>query len=116
MSTLHQLRTHQIPVEGCFGCRVGTVQVNNSAEVKDIDRRERTLTDDLRAYKSFRQSGIQPQHLHGAAHLEREARSTLEVEHPSLMRLPDEARQFAGEAAQVVQEIPSIISAHKGDS
>lgn len=110
--TLHQRRTHPQPVDGCFGCRVATVQVNNSQQVKDIDRSEIALRKDLDAYKSFRQSGLQPQHVKGSAELERQARSPLEVEHPRLMGLPDEARKHAAEAAQIVPEIPSFLSAH----
>ena len=26
--TLHQRRTHPVPVEGCFGCKAANVQIN----------------------------------------------------------------------------------------
>ena len=113
MLPLHRRRTHPQYVEGCFGCKVTSVTVGGSEVVRDIDRRERVLTEDLRAYRQFRKSGLQPMRLTGAAQLEREARSPLEVEHPGLMSLPDDARAHAAEAAQVAVEMPSILSAHK---
>lgn len=113
MIPLHVRRTHPRPVPGCFGCKAATLRFNGSEQVREVDRREKTLVEDRRAYKDFRRQGIQPPHLKGTADLERTARSPLEVEHPQLMRLPDDARAHAAEAAQLAQEIPQAISRFK---
>jgi len=70
MLTLHQRRTHRRPVDGCYGCRLSSVQVATSPAVKQVESRERALSKDLAAYRSLRRQGYQPEHLAGSAQVE----------------------------------------------
>lgn len=113
MLPLHQRKTHPVPVDGCFGCKVATVTVGGAPQVREIDTREKRLRQDLDMYKSLRQSGIQPAHLTGVADVAKTARNAMEIEHPQLQRLDPEARRHAPEAMQVAREIPDLLKAAK---
>lgn len=110
MIPLHVRRTHPTPVDGCFGCKAATVKFNDAGALAAMNAKEKTLTDDLREYKALRQQGYQPEHLRGSAELARKARNRHEIEHASLMKLPDDARAHVEEAAQVATEIPQAIT------
>lgn len=53
--TLHQRRTHPVPVEGCFGCKASTIQFGqiDATEQKQWDR-------ELDLYADARRQGVQP--------------------------------------------------------
>lgn len=54
--SLHRERTHPEYVEGCFGCKVGSLQMSDvraHASLKHTDR-------ELNAYRDARKQGIQP--------------------------------------------------------
>lgn len=83
--TIHQERTHPQPVDGCFACRIGTIQIAASAlptrapGIAEQNVKERVLTKDMAAYKSMRGQGLQPSALHGADKLSAEASSADQV-------------------------------------
>lgn len=81
---LHQQQTHPVYVDGCFGCKVGTLTVNTSTAYRDVTARERALRADLDAYKRLRQDGLQPPNVDGAAQLEATSTHRLQVEEPRL--------------------------------
>ena len=56
MATLHQIQTHPEYVEGCFGCKAGTIAVQD-LHIKAISH---ASDKELGAYASARRQGIQP--------------------------------------------------------
>lgn len=56
--TKHQRETHPIYVEGCFGCKVGTLQLNAGDATREVS--DRKWVSDIQAYKDARAEGIQP--------------------------------------------------------
>lgn len=61
--SLHRERTHPEFVEGCFGCKVGSLQLStgdaNGALVKN-GWTNKKWDGELKAYKDARAQGIQP--------------------------------------------------------
>lgn len=114
MSSLHEIRRDHEFDPACFGCKAATLTFNDTGALLDMDRRERRLTDDLSNYRSMRRQGLQPEHVKGSAELAAKARNRHEIEHASLMRLPEEARGHIEEAAQVATEIPQAMSREAG--
>ena len=107
---LHRRRTHPEFVPGCFGCKATTLSFGAvEGPTSELAKREKTLADDMAAYRRMRRNGYQPAHLGGSAVVEREARDPIEIEHPRLIGLPDEDRKHAAEAAQVARDIPDIL-------
>lgn len=84
---LHR-RTHPVPVDDCFGCRVLSVAVAPSAtpsrrggaEAQRINAKERQWQRDMGAYKEMRRQGLQPNHIDGAADLTARAETLTEIE------------------------------------
>jgi hypothetical protein len=111
MPSLHQRRTHPTYVEGCFGCKAGTLTTAAvSGPVSELAQRERVLAQDMDAYKRMRRQGLQPGHLAGSATVEREARNPLEIRHPRIIGMNEEARQHAQNAVDVAATIEPSLS------
>ena len=55
---LHREQVHPKYVEGCFGCKVGTLELNSGDATRDIP--DKKWTSELNAYKDARAQGIQP--------------------------------------------------------
>jgi hypothetical protein len=59
--TLHQIQTHPEFVEGCFGCKVGTLQLSPGDAASNKNGMSQKKWDaELNAYSSARAQGIQP--------------------------------------------------------
>jgi hypothetical protein len=96
--SLHQERTHPVPVDGCAQCRWSSVQLTPSATPSRIgDSRQYTFQQnfaaefhngDREAYRRLRANGVQPPRIAGSAHLERHASSRFEIESGQVM--PDQ--------------------------
>lgn len=56
--TKHQRETHSSYVEGCFGCKVSTLQLNSGDARREVS--DRKWVSDIQAYKDARAEGIQP--------------------------------------------------------
>lgn len=54
----HRRETHPTFVEGCFGCKVSTIQLNAGDATREIS--DRKWVSDIQAYKDARAEGIQP--------------------------------------------------------
>lgn len=83
--SLHRRMVHKEFVEGCFGCKVGTVQMNagdasSRGDARAVKAREKRWDKDMPAYKRLRQEGFQPPRIDGAAALERDATTRFEIE------------------------------------
>ena len=49
---------HPVEIEGCFGCKVMSLQVNGGDAKRDIS--DKKWTAELKAYEDARRQGIQP--------------------------------------------------------
>lgn len=85
---MKHLERHPQPVDGCFGCKILSVQVapsatpsrNRGAEVVRINEKESGWDVDLPAYKRLRKQGLQPKSIDGCAQLEKHAETKHELE------------------------------------
>ena len=78
------LRTHPEPIEGCFGCRLTSINIAPSAMATRSDAatakaREKRWNRDIPAYKRLRADGLQPGTVDGAGDLEARANHEAEV-------------------------------------
>jgi len=55
---LHQIQAHPEYVEGCFGCKIGTLELGTGDATRDIS--DKKWTSELQAYRDARDQGIQP--------------------------------------------------------
>jgi hypothetical protein len=55
---LHREQKHPEYVEGCFGCKVGTLELGTGDTTRDIP--DKKWTSDLQFYRDARSQGIQP--------------------------------------------------------
>jgi hypothetical protein len=55
---LHQKQVHPKYVEGCFGCKVGTLELGTGDATRDVS--DKKWTSELQAYRDARSQGIQP--------------------------------------------------------
>lgn len=86
--SLHRRRVHPDPVEGCWGCKVSTIQVaaepTNDEQARQYRFQENFAAEftngDREAYRRLRADGLQPPRIAGSAHLERHASTRFEVE------------------------------------
>jgi hypothetical protein len=58
--TLHQERTHPEFVEGCFGCKLGTLEMGTGDANSKRTMSSKKWDGELAAYKKAREQGIQP--------------------------------------------------------
>ena len=57
---LHQIQTHPEFVEGCFGCKVLTLEMNTGDANSQRNAPRKRFEKELTAYKDARSQGIQP--------------------------------------------------------
>jgi hypothetical protein len=55
---LHKLQKHPEYVEGCFGCKIGTLELGTGDASRDIP--DKKWNSELQAYRDARAQGIQP--------------------------------------------------------
>ena len=55
---LHRIQTHPEYIEGCFGCKVGTLELSTGDAGRDIP--DKKWNSELSAYRDARAQGIQP--------------------------------------------------------
>ena len=58
--SLHREREHSEYVEGCFGCKISTLQVGTGDANSSKSVSNKKFEKELSAYKEARQAGIQP--------------------------------------------------------
>lgn len=58
--SLHRLRTHPEYVEGCFGCKAATLEMNPGEANSHLDMSAKKWDNELALYRSARKQGIQP--------------------------------------------------------
>ena len=56
--SLHRQRTHPVEVEGCFGCKISTLELAPGDARKPIAQKK--WDGELAAYRAARAEGIQP--------------------------------------------------------
>lgn len=57
---LHQIQTHPEFVEGCFGCKIGTLQMSPGDAASSKSMSQKKWDAELNAYSAARKQGIQP--------------------------------------------------------
>lgn len=57
---LHQQQTHPEYVEGCFGCKISTLQLGVGDANSKVSMSTTKWDAELKAYRSAREQGIQP--------------------------------------------------------
>ena len=57
---LHQKQKHPEFVEGCFGCKLGTLQLSPGDAAGNKNMSQKKWDAELNLYKSAREQGIQP--------------------------------------------------------
>ncbi len=77
MPVLHS-RKHPTYVEGCYGCRLASIQVAVKEEAKVTAIKDKQLSKDLDAYKRLRHNGLQPRSIDGSHRAEAEVTSQLD--------------------------------------
>ena len=104
--SLHQRRTHPVPVDGCFGCKLGSLMLAPSvaattewgAAALREKRKEERWAVDMPAYKRLRQQGYQPARIDGSADLESKASTRFEIEsgrvYPGMEKQVNDAVSF----------------------
>lgn len=79
-------RTHPVPVDGCYGCKLMQVSIAPSAmpfrhpEAAGSVAMEGRWDKDMPAYKRLRRDGLQPPHIDGCAELEAKAETPTQVQ------------------------------------
>lgn len=58
--SLHQRQTHPEFVEGCFGCKVSTLNLNAGEANSNLTMSSKKWDKELQAYRDARAQGIQP--------------------------------------------------------
>ena len=58
--SLHRERTHPEFIEGCFGCKALTVDLNPGEASSRMDMSAKKWDNELALYRSARSQGIQP--------------------------------------------------------
>lgn len=58
--SLHRIRTHPEFVEGCFGCKALTVDLNPGEATSRMDMSAKKWDNELALYRQARSQGIQP--------------------------------------------------------
>lgn len=59
--SLHRIRTHPEYVEGCFGCKASTVDLNAGEASTRMTMSSKKWDKELALYRSAREQGIQPE-------------------------------------------------------
>lgn len=81
----HQSK-HPEPVEGCFGCKLATINMSGTAMptrrpmVQRYDATEKQWQKDIPAYRALRGNGLQPRGIDGAHELMMRAETREQVE------------------------------------
>jgi hypothetical protein len=60
MANLHQKLTHPEFVEGCFGCKAGTLRLSFDGKVGEIEK-QRAWDKELDEYRAAADQGIEPE-------------------------------------------------------
>ena len=58
--SLHQIQTHPEYVEGCFGCKISTLELGVGDANSKVTMSNSKWDAELKAYRSAREQGIQP--------------------------------------------------------
>lgn len=58
--SLHQKQTHPEYVEGCFGCKISTLELGVGDARSGVSMSQTKWDAELKAYKDARDQGIQP--------------------------------------------------------
>lgn len=101
----HLINADGTHAESCYPCRLKSVTMAPSAMGTRFPQAERAaikdpiLGKDLEAYKRLRRNGEQPKHVQGAAHFEKHANESFEIEMGTIIDDPKDRLAMAGALA-----------------
>lgn len=96
---------HPTPVDGCFGCKGLTLQMNSGDAKRDIP--DKKWNAELQAYRSAREQGIQPAGT-SMRHIEQAHKASEVLGKAYNAETMPKARDITPKAAEVMKEIGSI--------
>lgn len=82
-------RTHEFVVDGCWGCKMTTLQF--TTPFSEHTATDREFDADQQAYKRLRKDGLQPVSPQGAAEVERHQLEQVEID--MKMKLPKDVKE-----------------------
>ena len=96
---------HPTPVDGCFGCKGLTLQMNSGDAKRDIP--DKKWNAELQAYRDARDQGIQPAGT-SMRHIEQAHKASEVLGKAYNAETMPKARDITPKAAEVMKEIGSI--------
>lgn len=96
---------HPQPVDGCFGCKGLTLQMNSGDAKRDIP--DKKWNAELKAYRDARDQGIQPAGT-SMRHIEQAHKASEVLGKAYNAETMPKARDITPKAAEVMKEIGSI--------
>lgn len=102
---------HPEYVEGCFACRIRSVNIAPSAtpsreggaEAASINAREQRWQRDMPAYKRLRSNGLQPRQIDGSADLEARAVDRFDIDFGRI--IPPSEKERVQEGMALAKEL-----------
>ena len=103
--SIHQIKDHPEYVEGCFGCKISSLQISTGAGNASFSAvLERKLEKDRPAYKELRRQGYQPPSVTGASDLAERATTPTEIQMgrilPNAAKVEATLASYTGETGQ----------------
>lgn len=102
---LHQIQKHPEYVEGCFGCKIGTLELGTGDATRDIP--DKKWNSELQAYRDARSQGIQPAGT-TRAHVEAAYEASVTLGKPYNADSMPKAKDINKKTTEVMKEIGAI--------
>jgi len=103
--SLHQIQTHPEYIEGCFGCKVTTLELGTGDAARDIP--DKKWNGELQAYRDAKAQGIQPGGT-TMAHIEAAHIASENLGKAYNSETMPKAHQITKKTAEVMKEIGQI--------
>jgi hypothetical protein len=102
---LHQIQTHPEYIEGCFGCKVTTLELGTGDATRDVS--DKKWTSELQAYRDAKAQGMQPGGT-SRAHVEAAYAASETLGKPYNSETMPKAHQITKKTAEVMKEIGQV--------
>ena len=102
---IHQRQKHPEYVEGCFGCKIGTLELGTGDATRDIS--DKKWTSELQAYRDAKAQGIKPGGT-SRAHVEAAYAASATMGKAYDSETMPKAHQINKKTAEVMKEIVQI--------
>ena len=102
---LHQKQLHAEYVEGCFGCKIGTLELGTGDATRDVS--DKKWNAELNAYANARAQGMQPAGT-TKGHIEEAYRASEVLGKPYDADTMPKSKDINKKTAEVMKEIGAI--------